>query len=114
MVPAAVDATNSPTTIGRVRNPEDVALTPRTYCKYVGKKVIAPSIANPTTRATADDTTKTGLANSRIGSIGSRARRSANTNATIARTETMKVAMICGDPHAHVCPPRLVAKVRPP
>jgi hypothetical protein len=33
IVPAAVDATNSPTTIGSVRRPEEVALTPRTYCR---------------------------------------------------------------------------------
>src|SRR3954451_19533293 len=32
IVPAAVEATNRPTTIGSVRRPDEVALTPRTYC----------------------------------------------------------------------------------
>src|SRR3954464_8566861 len=33
IVPAAVEATNRPTTIGSVRRPDEVALTPRTYCR---------------------------------------------------------------------------------
>ena len=33
IVPAVVEATNRPTTIGSVRRPDEVALTPRTYCR---------------------------------------------------------------------------------
>ena len=62
----------------------------------------------------AAETTKTGLANSRSGSIGSGARRSAKTKAMIAMMEIANVAMICGEPQAQVCPPRLVARTRPP
>src|SRR3954452_1079598 len=51
IVPAAVEATHRPTTIGSVRRPDDVALTPRTYCREVGRNVIAPTMAKPTTRA---------------------------------------------------------------
>src|SRR3954464_5823384 len=40
IVPEAGDATNRPTTIGSVRRPDDVALTPRTYRLYVGGNLL--------------------------------------------------------------------------
>ena len=46
--------TSNPATSGSVCNPDSVAETPFTYCRYVGRKVIAPSIAKPTMNAEND------------------------------------------------------------
>ena len=58
-----------------------------TCCMYTGRKVIAPNIANPTTKPIADEITNTLLRNSRGGITGSRTRRSTRMNPT---TKMMK------------------------
>ena len=90
-----------------------VAETPSTNCMNVGRNVNAPSIANPTTKDSTQHTVNTGLANSRIGRIGSAARLSTHTNAASATTEPTNRPMITGEPHAYLLPPQLVARVRP-
>ena len=92
--------TSRPSTIGNVRKPDSVAETPSTNCMNVGRNVNAPSIAKPTTNDSTQQTVNTGLPNSRIGSIGSAARRSTNTNATSAATDTTNKPMIVTDPQA--------------
>ncbi len=114
IVPAAIDVINRPATRGSIRTPELVADTPLTYCKNVGKNVIDPSIAKPTTNASALHTENTRLENSRIGKIGSTARRSTTTNTAKATTDTPINPSTCTDPHAYVVPPQLVASVSPP
>ncbi len=89
-----------PTTIGSVRRPDVVAETPLTYCMKVGRNVIAPSIANPTTNDSTQHTVKTGFANKRIGRIGSGARRSTITKPTSASAEATNNPMIVAEPQA--------------
>jgi len=60
--PARIEVTSSPITIGNVRSPEVVASTPWTYCKNVGRKVIEPSIAKPTTKLITVDSANTEFA----------------------------------------------------
>ena len=84
MTPLPIDVISSPATIGRVRRPDVVAETPSTNCMNVGRKVSAPSIAKPTMKPRMQHTVNTGLANSRIGRIGSAARVSTQTKATSA------------------------------
>ena len=78
-LPLPIDVSSMPATIGRVRSPDSVAETPSTNCMKVGRNVSAPSIANPTMNPRTQHTVNTGLANSRIGRIGSAARVSTQT-----------------------------------
>ena len=82
-----------------MRRPEAVAETPSTNCMNVGRNVSAPSIAKPTTNDSTQQTVNTGLPNSRIGSIGSVARRSTTTNATSAATDPTNSPMMIAEPH---------------
>ncbi|PQM48414.1 hypothetical protein C1Y40_01379 [Mycobacterium talmoniae] len=79
----------------------------------MGRKVSAPSIANPTTNANTQHTVNTGLANSRVGRIGAAARLSTHTNAPSATAEPTNSPTIVADPHGYRVPPQLVARVRP-
>ena len=97
-----------------MRRPDAVADTPCTYCRYVGRKVIAPSIANPTTSEITDESEKTAFLNNRSGSIGSTARRSAYTNAGMAMIAAANRPRMKGEVQSNCVPPRLVARVRPP
>ena len=47
-VPLPMEVNSRPATIGSIRRPDTVAETPSTNCMNVGRKVMAPSIANPT------------------------------------------------------------------
>ena len=58
-------------------------------------------------------TVNTGLANSRIGRIGSAARVSTQTKTASAAAEATNSPMITGEAHAYVPPPQLVASVSP-
>ena len=89
-----------PATIGSVRNPDVVAETPSTNCMNVGRNVSAPSIANPTMNPRMQHTVNTGLANSRIGRIGSAARISTHTKTASDATEPANSPMITGEDHA--------------
>src|SRR5947209_2096601 len=113
MLPLPVEVTNMPTTIGRVRRPEVVAETPLTYCMNVGRKVIAPNIANPTTNDSTQHTVNTGLPNSRIGRIGWREWFSTQTNTPSATAALANRPIIVAEPHGWTVPPQLVARVRP-
>jgi hypothetical protein len=88
-----------------------VAESPSTYCRYVGRNVIAPSMAKPTMKLRIEQTVKTGLANSRIGSMGSAARVSTRQNAASATTPPAKRPMTTGEPQAYSLPPQLVARI---
>ena len=87
MLPLPIDVMSIPATIGRVRRPEVVAETPSTNCMNVGRKVSAPSIAKPTMKPRMQQTVNTGLANSRMGRIGSAARVSTQTKTASAAAE---------------------------
>ena len=113
MLPLPIDVMSMPATIGSVRRPEVVAETPSTNCMNVGRKVSAPSIAKPTMKPRMQHTVNTGLANRRIGRIGSAARLSAQTNMASAAADATNRPMITGDPHAYSPPPQLVASVSP-
>ncbi|GGW46808.1 hypothetical protein GCM10010320_28870 [Streptomyces caelestis] len=58
-----------------------------------------------------EQTVKTGLANSRMGSIGSLARVSTRQNGPSATTPPTNRAMIMPEPHAYSLPPQLVARI---
>src|SRR5262245_5258061 len=66
-VPESIDAASSPSTIGSIRNPDSVAELPFTTCRYIGRNVIAPNIANPVMKLSSPDTANTREPNSRIG-----------------------------------------------
>ena len=73
-LPLPIEVMSMPATIGSVRSPDVVAETPSTNCMNVGRKVSAPSIAKPTMNPRMQHIVNTGLANRRIGRIGSVAR----------------------------------------
>ena len=83
--PLPIEVMSMPATIGSVRRPDVVAETPSTNCMNVGRNVSAPSIAKPTMKPRMQHTVNTGLANRRIGRIGSAARVSTQTK--IARAD---------------------------
>ena len=113
MLPLPMEVMSIPATIGRVRIPDSVAETPLTNCMNVGRNVNAPSIANPTMNPRMQHTVNTGLANRRIGRIGSATWDSTHTKIASARAEPTNSPMITGDDQAYVLPPQLVASVRP-
>ena len=100
MFPLPIEVMSMPATMGSVRRPDVVAETPSTNCMNVGRNVNAPSIANPTTNPRMQHTVNTGLANSRIGRIGSAARVSTHTKIARAAAETTNNPMITGEDHA--------------
>src|ERR1700694_3371011 len=99
MMPLPIDVINRPATIGKVRRPETVAETPSTNCMKVGRNVIAPSIAKPTTNASPQQTVKTEFLNSRIGRIGSAARVSTHTKMPSDSTDATHRPTMVGDVH---------------
>ena len=99
-LPLPIDVMSMPATIGRVRSPDSVAETPLTNCMNVGRNVSAPSIANPTMNPRMQHTVNTGLANSRIGRIGSATWVSTHTKIASARAEAANSPMITGDDQA--------------
>ncbi len=111
-LPLKIDAASRPTTIGSVRTPDRVAESPSTYWRYVGRKIIAPSIANPTMKLRIEQTVKTGLPKSRIGSIGSFARNSTRQNSASATRPRTNRPMMTPEPQAYSLPPQLVARIR--
>src|SRR3954471_555108 len=113
MFPLPIDVMSIPATIGKVRRPEVVAETPSTNCMNVGRNVSAPSIAKPTMKPRMQQTVKTGLANSRMGRIGSVARVSTQTKKASATAEATNNPTIIGEPQAYSPPPQLVARVSP-
>ena len=101
MLPLPIEVMSMPATIGRVRSPDSVAETPSTNCMNVGRNVSAPNIANPTMNPRMQHTVNTGLANSRIGRIGSAAQGFPPTRRPPAtRAEAANSPMITGDDHA--------------
>ena len=113
MLPLPIEVMSMPATIGSVRSPDSVAETPLTNCMNVGRNVSAPNIANPTMNPRMQHTVNTGLANSRIGRIGSATRVSTHTKIASARAEAANSPMITGEDQAYVLPPQLVASVSP-
>lgn len=111
-LPEKIDAINRPITMGKVRTPEMVAESPSTYCRYVGRNVIAPSIAKPTMKLRIEQTVNTGLRNRCIGSIGCLARVSTQQNSPSATMPPTKSPMMTPEPHAYSLPPQLVARIR--
>jgi hypothetical protein len=90
---------SSPSTNGSILMPELVADTPSTYCKNVGRNVNAPSIANPTMKASVRQTENTERLNRRIGKIGSAARRSTTTKMSNATAPSTNSPRICAEIH---------------
>ena len=105
--------TSRPTTIGSVRTPDAVADTPCTYCRYVGRNVIAPSMANPTMKASTTHTLNTEDRNRCSGRIGSLALASTNTKMPSETIDAANRPMIVADPQAYWVPPQDSASVRP-
>ena len=66
-----IEAAKRPTIMGNRRRPELVGDAPRTSWKYRGRNVIAPYIANPTTKPIAEADEKTRFANKCGAMIGS-------------------------------------------
>ena len=112
-MPLASAVASSPSTIGSIRSPEEVADTPFTYCRKVGMNVIEPIIAKPTMKLSTEHTLNTRLRNSRIGKMGSAVRISTSTKITRAATDAANKPMMIGDPQAYCVPPQDVARVRP-
>ena len=110
-LPALTDATISPSTIGSVRSPDTVALTPWQYCRYVGRNVMQPSSAKPTMKLSTELTLNTFRRNSRSGRIGSAARCSATTKQPRKTTPPTTRPMMVGEPQPYSVPPQLVARI---
>jgi hypothetical protein len=70
--------------------------------------VIAPNIAKPTTKPITDAMANTRWLNSRSGSTGSRARRSAATKPTVLTTNAAISPSAWGEVQAHTDPAKLV------
>ena len=79
----------------------------------VGRNVSAPSIANPTMKPRMQQTLNTGLANRRMGRIGSAVLASTQTKTASAAKDARNSPMIIGEVQAYSLPPQLVASVRP-
>lgn len=65
----------------------------------MGRNVIAPNMAKPTTKDSTQHTVNTGLANKRTGRMGSAARRSTTTKTPSATAAAANRPMIVGEPH---------------
>ena len=91
-----------------------MADTPSTYCRNVGRKVIAPSMAKPTMNARMTEIVNTDERNSRSGRIGSAARDSASTNSPRLTAETTNSPTMVGESQAYWVPPHETARVRQP
>ena len=85
--------------MGSRYTPEIVGDTPRTTCRYSGRKASAPNSANPAPKLMAAPTENTGFRNSRRGSTGSAARRADSHQPTARITAATPSPMISGDPH---------------
>jgi hypothetical protein len=103
-VAAAIDVTSSPATSGSTCRPDAVAETPLTYCRCVGRNVMAPSIANPTMNASTTQTEKTDERKSRSGRIGSTARDSKRTKSASATTDPANRPRMKADVHEYWVP----------
>ncbi|SDP31668.1 hypothetical protein SAMN04487981_12035 [Streptomyces sp. cf386] len=68
-------------------------------------------MAKPTMKLSTEQTVKTGLANSRMGSIGSAARVSAQQNRPSAIAPPTNRPMMMPEPQAYSLPPQLVARI---
>ena len=106
--PEPMEATSSPPINGKRRTPDSMGLMPRTSWKKRGRKVRAPNMANPTTKPMALAERNTEVANRLNGMTGSRARRSARTNATPKTTPATSSPSMNGDDHGYEVPPKLV------
>ncbi len=76
-----------------------VGETPRTTCRYSGRKASEPNIAKPAAKPTPELTRNTGLRNSRRGSTGSAARPADIHHATASRTASTPRPMITPEAH---------------
>src|SRR3954447_26843251 len=112
-MPETTDVTSRPTTIGSICNPDSVADVPFTYCRYVGRNVSAPSIANPTMNASDTVTLNTDEVNNRNGSTGSVALCSTNTKMPSATNDATTMPMMVAEPHGYSVPPHDSASVSP-
>ena len=85
---------------------------PWTTWRNVGRYVIAPNIAKPTTKLITAERVKVRMRNSFSGRTGSAARRSTGTNATARTTPSTARPMICAEPQAQVVPPSEATRTR--
>ena len=111
--PTPTEAISSPSTSGSICRPDSVAEAPCTNCRYVGRYVTPPSIANPMMKLMIEHTVNTPDRNNRNGSNGSAARFSARTKSTSATTDPAAIAMITVDVQACSFPPHVVTSVSP-
>ena len=72
--------------------------------------MIAPNSAKPTMKPIALVTENVWLRKSESGRIGSAARASTRTNSGVSTMLATISTIICGEPQAHVVPPRLVKR----
>src|SRR5215218_8497142 len=100
-----------PTIIGSNMNPETVAFTPVTICRYVGRYASAPNMATPMTRPAVVASTKLRLLNSLSGMIGSAALCSAITNAAADTTAMTIRARMVGEFKSYSVPPQEVTRM---
>ncbi len=108
--PLMIEVTSRPRTMGSRYTPEIVADTPRTTCRYSGRKASAPNIANPAANEMAADTENTRLRNSRGGRTGSAAWWADHHQAAVSTTAPTPRPMITPESHGYVVPPHEVRK----
>ncbi len=84
-----------PITIGSMCTPDMVGETPCTTWRKVGRYVIEPNMAKPTTNPITEQSANVRTLKSRSGSTGSAARRSTNTNGTSSAAPSAPSPMIC-------------------
>ena len=102
--------TSTPAISGTSCRPDTVGLEPFVTCRYSGRYVIAPNSAKPTMKPIALVTENVWLRKSESGRIGSAARRLDENERGMSTMLATISPMICGEPHAHVVPPRLVKR----
>src|SRR5919204_5548940 len=106
--PERGEAPSRPNISGSSSRPELVALAPVTSCRYRGKKLITPNMANPMMKLTALDTSKVELRNRVSGMMGSAARRSTSAKAVSRTGAASPRPTIVEDPQAYSAPPQVV------
>src|SRR5439155_11055868 len=110
--PVSTLETTQPSISGISTTPEFVADVPITRCMNTGMYTIAPNMPAPSTSAAASPTDTMDSRNIPIGSAGSGARSSCQTNRTAPTTPARASPMMTGDPHGYVVPPHTATSSR--
>ncbi|MGW6659538.1 hypothetical protein [Rhodococcus sp. NPDC055024] len=112
-MPEEIEVSRRPAIIDSISRPDAAAEVPADICRNVGTNPIAANIPRPRARPIAVAFTKTRLRNSSRGMIGSSARVSVITNATVASSIPRAHPHVCADRQpCALSPPKSAKKIR--